>query len=170
MTSYEHVLQSEVHAAQVHTGEILLPLDSEVKFYTLFSSVLTRRGAALHWSRVRLLKSALLQHHARSSSDCVLHEWSRKMAAFWSGLARNCIHESIGKQPITFGEVATYLEKNHADLSLPVMRNAAMVTVGFFGVRRGAELINFRLADVLEVSDRGVHLKVTCQKNDQLGL
>ena len=45
-----------------------------------------------------------------------------------------------------------------------------MVAVAFFGVRRGAEVINFKMNNIVDTTGTGIQLKVTCQKNDQNGL
>ena len=92
------------------------------------------------------------------------------MGAFWAGLSRQCRHDNIGEVPISFQAVPNYLESNHKDVSLPAMRNAAMVAVGFFGVRWGAEIINFRLGNMMDNAGNGIQLRATGQKNDQLGL
>ena len=131
VATYDSVLHSEVDAISESMGVPLLPLETKEKFFSLFGGLLARHGANLHWSRMRLLKSALLQHHARLGLNCVLRAWAFKMSGFWSDLARVCPRESIGKTPIGFPEVVKHLELHHKDLSLPVIRNTAMLAVGF---------------------------------------
>ena len=66
--------------------------------------------------------------------------------------------------------MVAYLEKQVALDTAIAYRNAAMVSVGFFGVRRGAEVVAFKMTDITEADKLGVRLVVRCQKNDKLGL
>ena len=45
-----------------------------------------------------------------------------------------------------------------------------MVVVGFFGIRRGAEIVAFTTKGVTTGTERGMRLIVRCHKNDPLGL
>ena len=45
-----------------------------------------------------------------------------------------------------------------------------MLCAGFFGVRRGAEVVALRLSDIERSDDTGVRLRITSQKNDQCGV
>ena len=166
LRSYESLLRTEVRGAEDDLQVSLIPLDSEAKFLTLFGWVATN-NPNLKWSRVKALKAALSKYHKLKSMPTILGQWSSPMAALWKGLSKQASHDSSGKTPVSFQAVHNYLSAQ--DKSITDMRNKAMVCVSFFGVRRSAETRAFRMEHV-SASDKGISLRVTCQKNDQLGL
>ena len=128
-------------------------------------------GRTLHWSKVRTLKAALDKYHARLGVDSPLTLWPTRFKAFWRGFAKDCVHSNVGKQPVQFEALMDYLQREvHEHAKDVAIRNAAAVVVGYFGVRRGAEIVNFEVADILEANDSFARLHARCQKNDQLGM
>jgi len=124
-----------------------------------------KHGAHLHCSRVRTLKVALVKWHARMSATCVFDAWTGKMGAFWTWLSEDFVHVLSGKIPIGLKDITQYLEKASRELdSALVVRNASMVSVAYYGVRRGAEVVAFTLADVVLLDNGSVRFKVKCQK------
>ena len=108
-------------------------------------------------------------------NDSVCHHHSTSgrhdFCAFWRGLEKDCVQSGSGKEPVPYDLLVDYLMRLNETTDSPiVVRNAAMVVVGFFGVRRGAEVAQFLVTDVLESSDSVVQLRARCQKNDQVGL
>ena len=93
----------------------------------------------------------------------------RLHVSFIERLSRSTCHETCGKDPIDFPEVAKFLFDTGEDPTPSIQRNRAMTVVSFFGVRRSAETRNFEVRDVSTKQDDFV-LKVRCQKNDQEGL
>ena len=166
LKSYESLLRTEVRGAEDDLQVSLIPLDTEAKFLTLFGWVATN-NANLKWSRVKALKAALSKYHKLKNMPTILGQWSSPMAALWKGLSKHASHDSSGKTPVSFQAVHDYLSAQ--DKSITDMRNKAMVCVSFFGVRRSAETRAFCMEHV-SISDKGISLRVTCQKNDQLGL
>ena len=166
LRSYESLLRTEVRGAEDDLQVSLIPLDTEAKFLTLFGWVATN-NTNLKWSRVKALKAALTKYHKLKSMPTILGQWSSPMAALWKGLSKQASHDSSGKTPVSFQAVYNYLSAQ--DKSITDMRNKAMVCVSFFGVRRSAETRAFCMEHV-SISDKGISLRVTCQKNDQLGL
>ena len=167
--SYESILNKEVGEAQNLLDTILLPLDSEQKFLALFG-FLKANSTELKWSRVQALKSALVKFHDRNNSYCIFSDWTPRMQAMWTGLSRSSAHASKGKDPIEFSEVMAFFSSTANDESHATIRFRAMVAVGFFGVRRCAEILNFSIADVSIQSNGDFSLLVKCQKNDQEGI
>lgn len=168
--SYDSLLLREVGQAQKSLNMDLLPMTEETQFLAFFGHLKAHHEEQLHWSRVRSLKSALLQWHKRRYTACVLTSWTPSMAAFWNGLSKSCIHEVKGKEPIAVDVVNEYLElQGNTDNPVEV-RNAAMVAVAFYGMRRSAEVIQFQMQDMLHEDKQGRRLRVRCQKNDPKGL
>ena len=67
--------------------------------------------------------------------------------------------------------MVSYLQKHVTSSATDVVRrNAAMVAVAYFGVRRGAEVVAFTMADVHSADDSCVQLHVRCQKSDPRGI
>ena len=172
--SYQQVLKQVVGEAELGLDKQLLPLQSEDDALELFGHlrlVEGSHGRTLHWSKVRTLKAALDKYHARLGVDSPLSLWPSRFKAFWRGLAKDCVHSNVGKQPVPFDALMDYLQREvHEHAKEVAIRNAAAVVVGYFGVRRGAEIVNFEVTDILEANDTLVRLLVRCQKNDQLGL
>ena len=171
MSSYQAVLSKAVAEAEAALNIKFLPLASEDDCMKLFGHVKMNDGSALHWSKVRTLKAAICQWHARHALTCPFDNWSPRLRAFWAGLAKLCVHTGPGKEPVLFEAIVSYLQTHVSSSSTDVAcRNAAMVVVAFFGVRRGAEVVAFTLADVRRTSDECVQLQVRCQKNDPRGI
>ena len=169
INSYESILNKEVGEAQVRLNVRLLPLDNEDKFLTLFG-FLRHSSPDLKSSRVQALKSALMKWHARNGEFCIFESWTAVMRALWTGLSRSASHASQGKEPISLDKVIEFLSKSSDDPNPATIRLRAMVVVGFFGVRRCAEILKFAKSDVTISNMGDYHLKVRCQKNDQEGI
>ena len=116
------------------------------------------------------MKSAIKKWHSRYHEACIFDEWTPVMQALWTGLSRSAIHSSQGKDPIDLPEVMSFLTDSALDTSLATIRLRAMVAVGFFGVRRCAEILKFTIDDVKYQANNDFHLLVKCQKNDQEGI
>ena len=171
LSVYQSTLNSVVGPAEAQLGITLLPLSDEDKCMQLFGFLKASSAGPLHWSRVRVLKAALLQWHQRRDQRCIFDAWAPRLRAFWKGLARQCTHSNIGKEPVSFSAIADYFATNcKSPIPDVKLRNMAMVAVGFFGVRRGAEIVDLHLADILEAQSTVVQFRVRCQKNDPLGL
>jgi hypothetical protein len=169
ISSYEAILNKEVGYAQDKMNTILLPLVTEEKFLALFG-FLKLNNPDLKWSRVQALKSALKKWHSRNALECVFDKWTPIMQALWTGLSRSAKHSVRGKDPIEFKLVMNYFSITSDDVNPATIRLRAMVSVGFFGVRRCAEILNFTMADVKLGENSDYHLLVRCQKNDQEGI
>ena len=131
---------------------------------------LKNNSPELKWSRVKALKSALTKWHARNGEFCIFESWTAVMRALWTGISRSAFHSSQGKGPIAFDTVMHFLSNSSNDPNPAIILLRAMVVVGFFGVRRCAEILKFFKSDVA-ISDLGdFHLKARCQKNDQEGI
>ena len=163
MSSYQAVLNSTVKAAERDLDTRLLPLDEESKFLQLFGYMRVQ-DQTLHWSRVRTLRAAVQKWHATNAQPCVLDAWTPQMRAFWSGLSKSCVHTGPGKQPIDFDALVHYLDSTSSTSSDVMLRNRAMIIVGFFGIRRGAEVVGFKLADVNTERPEFTELSIRCQK------
>ena len=92
------------------------------------------------------------------------------MSSFWSGLTKSCKRCGDGKAPISLNEAIRSLKECATDASAIQLRNGAMLASAFFGVRRGAEVVQFRLKDVESQSDTGTGRVVRCQRNDSCGI
>ena len=169
IVSYEAILNKEVGYAQDKMDTVLLPLVTEEKFLALFG-FLKLNNPDLKWSRVQALKAALKKWHSRRDLECVFDRWTPIMQALWTGLSRSARHAAKGKDPIEFKAVMDYFSLSLNDPNPATIRLRAMVAVGFFGVRRCAEILNFIMADVALVENQDYHLLVRCQKNDQEGI
>ena len=64
INSYEAIIKQEVGGIQVAFDIFLLPLDSEDKFLALFGWMYSI-NSEIKWSRIRSLKSVLIEHHVR---------------------------------------------------------------------------------------------------------
>jgi hypothetical protein len=159
--SYEAVLNKEVGYAQTKLDTILLPLVTEEKFLALFGFLKTNYPD-LKWSRVQALKSALKKWHSRHDLECVFEKWTPMMQALWTGLSRSAKHSVHGKDPIEFEAVMEYFSLTSDDENPATIRLRAMVAVGFFGVRRCAEILSFIMADVARCRNDDYHLLVRC--------
>tara|TARA_B100000780_G_C21093677_1_gene440898 strand:+ start:153 stop:1682 length:1530 start_codon:yes stop_codon:yes gene_type:complete len=169
IANYESIMNIEVGNAEKSLDTTLLPLDSEVRFLSLFG-FMRFNNPNLKWSRVRALKSALMKYHTRNKLNSVLDVWTPQMSAMWAGLSRMASHEQNGKDPIDFAALMSYLGDSEADPNPATQRFRAMAVVGFFGVRRCAEILQFRRRDATWVINGDIHLYVRCQKNDQAGI
>ena len=167
--TYEAILNKEVGEAQRQLDMLLLPLDSESKFLAL-SGFVKLNSPDLKWSRVQALKSALKKYHSRQNESCVFDHWTPVMQALWTGLSRSAKHSTQGKEPIEFPVVMAHLSDTAKDENPATLRFRAMAVVGFFGVRRCAEVLAFTISDVSNASNGDFHLLVKCQKNDQAGI
>ena len=171
LSVYQSTLNSVVGAAEAQLGTSFLPLGHEDKCMQLFGFLKASSSGTLTWSRVRVLKAALLQWHARHAQACVFDSWTPRLRAFWKGLAKQCSHSSTGKEPVSFAAITDYFTSTcKAPIPDVKLRNMAMVAVGFFGVRRGAEIVDLKLTDILEAQPAVVQFRVRCPKNDPLGL
>ena len=137
--AYQNVLAAEVGRAQKTLDLQLLPMTSETQFFSLFGHMHSHYGSELPWAKVRILRAALAQWHKRQGIDYVCSRWSPTMASFWNGLSREAKHSGPGKLPVPFEDVVAVLKKAIVEPSSINVRNAAMISVAFFGVRRGAE-------------------------------
>ena len=99
VASYESVIKNEVANASHALDIDILPMVTEAQFFALFGALKAAHGEQLRWSRVRVLKTALVHWHKRRFTQCVFDSWTAPMSAFWNGLSRNCLHDSIGKVP-----------------------------------------------------------------------
>ena len=167
--TYEALLKKEVGEAEAQLDAKFLPLNSQEKFVSLFG-FLKLRNPDIKWSRVQALKSAIKKWHSRHHEACIFDEWTPVMQALWTGLSRSAIHASSGKEPIDFPQVMAFLKESSVDPSPALIRLRAMVAVGFFGVRRCAEILKFTIDDVKFQANHDFHLMVKCQKNDQEGI
>ena len=171
LNTYQQVLSSSVAAAESALHKSLLPLETDDDVMELFGFLRLRDGEGLHWSEVRSLRAALSKYHERLGAPSPFDDWSPRLRAFWRGLEKDCVHSGSGKEPVAFDELVDYLMQLTEAVDSPIaVRSAAMVVVGFFGDRRGAEVVQFLESDVLELSDLVVQLRVRCQKNDPVGL
>ena len=169
IAAYESILNKEVGEAQVKLNTTLLPLDTEEKFLSLFG-YLKVSNPELKWSRVRSLKSALVKYHIRNDVDCIFNNWTPLMQALWTGMSRSSVHTAKGKEPIEFAEVMQFFTSTPYEDAPAIIRLRAMVAVGFFGVRRCAEILSFKFSDAVTKENKDYHLLVRCQKNDQEGI
>ena len=69
-----------------------------------------------------------------------------------------------------FPTMMSVLEKLSQTNTRSSTRMSAMMVVGFFGVRRCAEILAFVIGDVSGAETTGFSLTVKCQKNDQEGI
>ena len=158
------MLASTVTATEKALNKSLLPLEHD-DVLELFGFLRLRDGDGLHWSKARTLRAALTKYHERLGVPSPFDEWSPRLRAFWRGLEKDCIQSGSGKEPIPCDSLVDYLMTLNETTDSPIaVRNAAMVLVGFFGERRGAEVVQFVVSDVVESSDVLVQLRVRCQK------
>ena len=149
LKTYQSSLQRIVPLAEEQLGMKLLPLSSEDNFVGLFGFLRLHKDHQLQWSQVKLLKAAVSKWHDRMRLPSVFQQWTPSMRAFWAGLSKAASHTVKGKDPVSFTDLCAYLKsvENRLD-ELLCLRNACMIAVAFFGVRRGAEVVQFILGDV----------------------
>ena len=88
----------------------------------------------------------------------------KQVSAFWRGLAKQCTHTCAAKQPVIYAALVEYLVQTQDNKSDAMLRNRAMIITGFFGVRRGAEVVQFATPDVQADQPNFVQLTVRNQK------
>ena len=168
--TYEALIKTEVAEVSAKLQIDFLAMITEGQFTTVFGALLVSHQEGLRWSRVRSLKAALTQWHRRRQQTCVFDNWTSSMTAFWNGLAKQCSHDTQGKEPIQMEAITQYLELDATSENVATTRNAAMVAVAFFGLRRAAEVLALAMDDIIGNDCKCLSLRVKCQKNDQLGL
>ena len=86
ITSYEAALRAIIPGAESALGKIFLPLRDENSMFELFGYMQVRDADAPHWTRVRMLRAAIIKWHAIRGEACVIDCWTERMRAFWTGL------------------------------------------------------------------------------------
>ena len=131
---------------------------------------MARHDGDLRWAKVRTVRAAVLKWHERRQLTSILQDWTPRVRAVCSGFKKQRKHAGNGKEPVSFDEVTT-VASNLDDKSTPIeLRNIAMILKGFFGVRRGAEIVALKLQDVEHMGSNGVRLRIASQKNDPCGV
>ena len=92
MSLYQAVLSKSIQAAEAALHTKFLPLATEDDCVQLFGHLKVQDGSALHWAKVRTLKAAICQWHARHSLASPFDKWTPRLRAFWTGLAKLCLH------------------------------------------------------------------------------
>ena len=171
LKSYQSVLSSVVRAAEAELQEELLPISSEEQLLKIFGFLSMTEGTALQWAKVRTLRAALIKYHVRLLLPSPFDSWTPRLRGFWKGLHNKRTHSGPGKEPVDFDKMLDYCQGDHTGVQHVVnIRNKVMAIVGYFGVRRGAEVVSFTMGDVISTDASGVQLRVRCQKNDPAGI
>ena len=163
--TYSRALKVHVHGVEQEVDASLLPVDSPEKLMLLFASM---DGA--NWNTIRANKAAVRAWHQTQNLSSVFEQcWDDRTLHFWRGLKKRASHSSDRKRAITASEWAEFAYVRQVSNTPAGLRDAAMATFCFFGVRRISEAINIRAADVT-VEDDSIACFIRSQKNDPCGV
>ena len=111
------------------------------------------------------VRAAIVKYHVRLSLPSPFDSWTPRLRVFWRGLHNKCTHSGPGKQPVDFDQLLDYCQNDRSCANYTVnIRNKVMIITGYFGVRRGAEVVALTVEDVLSADTSGIQLRVRCQK------
>ena len=143
-------------------------------------------GPKVRYSSFQSLKSAFRLYHIVNNIPTPLTNPSAHLAQWLKGIKNSTSHSTRSKFPISESITFNYLRKAYdviqryhtSDLSdkalisdsagLAIIRRAAILSVGYFGVRRNSETHIIKTTDL---DDRKLYhiLKINFAKNDQQG-
>ena len=144
----------------------------------------------IKYSTVRGYRAAIRHLHILNNIATPLTNPSLSLCQFFEGIKKSCSHTTQSKTPALFSHVVGYaklayqqikhinnsVDKHTTNQSLTVpittlaiIRRAAILCVGFFGVRRNSETLHLKISDVQDQKSHFV-IKVRSAKNDQLAL
>ena len=164
-TRYDAALRGMVSSLESSTQVALLPCDTDDKLMLLFSGLLRRP-----WGTVSTTKAAVRAWHVERDILCSFEAaWTTRAWHFWRGLKKLADHSlRRAKRPLSLAEVTGVQRCRLAQGSVAGLRDAAMIALAFFGIRRFAELQALLLADVV-VEESAVQIRIRKQKNDPFG-
>ena len=124
-----------------------------------------------------MLKASIMATVAINNATSVFSNPSPTFSKFWTGLKNSCSHASKEKLVVSFHLIiktcmaASNASKKHplSQEDLSTIRRAAMMCIGFFGIRRNAEVINLKKNSVRTTSNFTL-IHVPTSKNDKLSL
>ena len=161
----DSTLRGMVSSLESSTQAALLPCNGDDKLMLLFSGMVRRP-----WGTVSTAKAAVRAWHVeRDSLHLFEAAWTPRAWQFWRGLKKLADHSlRRAKRPLSLAEVASIQRHRLAQGSAAGVRDAAMVALAFFGIRRFAELQALQVSDVV-VQDTAIQFRIKRQKNDPFG-
>ena len=162
---YDATLRGMVSSLESTTQIALLPCDAEEKLMLLFSGLVRRP-----WGTVSAAKAAVRAWHVERN---LLHSfesaWSPRAWHFWRGLKKLADHSlRKAKRPLSLHEITVIQRSRLSQSSAAGVRDAAMIALAFFGIRRFAELQALLVSDV-DDQDGAIQFRIRKQKNDPFG-
>ena len=131
----------------------------------------------LRWSNVMTLKSAIMATCSLNNQWTVFSFPSPGFEKFWKGLRNSCSHSKKEKIVVPFGMVySACVHAYRASLLNPItkealhtIRTAAVMVIGFYGIRRNAEVIDLKRGNITSVT---THMSILIEKakNDTIAL
>ena len=163
------------------------PFDNEVTVKIIFTLLLScsqinntyinKEDGKLRWSNVLMLKAAIMATVALNNAISVFTSPTPAFSKFWTGLKNSCSHATKEKIVVSFHLViSACIAAHNASKSHPLsqedystIRRAAMMAIGFFGIRRNAEVINLTKGCIRTTANFTI-IHVPSSKNDKLSL
>jgi integrase len=162
--TYEQCLSKYVTEIESQIQVQLLPMNTYHKFLAMFAP---QRG--LHWSRTKILKSAVRAWHTVRGEDSYLDTlWDDRARLFWRALKKQARHESHAKRPVEIDEQLDFVKTRCGKRTEAGVRDANMANFAFYGVRRARETIQVRRSH-FSMEANCAKVFIPKQKNDPLG-
>ena len=160
---YASTLRVLVGGVERAVGSELLPMDNEDKLMALFGAM-----TGLPWSTIQVNKAAIRHWHSIHGFDREYDAaWSERACLFWKGLKKTADHSrKYTKWPLSHEKLQAYQQHSLQKSSQVGIRDAAIVSICFYGARRISETLALSREDV-KIDDDFIEVFIARQKNDK---
>ena len=163
------------------------PFDNEVIVKIIFtlllscsqinSTYINKEDGKLRWTNVLMLKASIMATVALTNAISVFTSPTPAFSKFWTGLKNSCSHATKEKIVVSFHLViSACIAANNASKNHPLsqedyssIRRAAMMVIGYFGIRRNAEVISLTKGDIRTTANFTI-IHIPSSKNDKLSM